>query len=134
MKRIPMIAGIVLAAGIAGAASAETYTCKIQQSGTSGWIPTDVIVSYDPSTGAVVVNDNIIQHYVGSPIPGRLKNKNANRILFAWTVSGIKTESGQYAAGLDYSLNIQTNGQASMSGKPQRYSNKWYGKGTCSKK
>lgn len=134
MKRMTMIASIVLAFGIAGAASAETYRCKIEPKGSSGWIPTDIIVSYDPSAGTVMVNDNIIQHFVGSPIPGRLKNKNANRILFAWTVSGIKTESGQYAAGLDYSLNVATSGRASISGKPQRYTNNWYGKGSCSKK
>ena len=133
MKRAAVITGLVLAVGVAGAAAAETYTCKITPAGKSHAVPTDVVIQHDASSGSVMVNDNYVQHNVGSPVAGILKSKNANRVQFTWTVRGVKHDSGQYAAGLTYSLNIQLpSGTASITGKPQGYANSWRGSGTCS--
>ena len=132
IKPISCLAAAALVSGLAGAAMADTYTCKITPAGTSHAIPTDVIVKHDTGTGTVTVIDGIIQHYVGGPIAGVLKSKNAKRALFTWTVSGVKNSTGQYAAGLTYSLNIQlASGTAQMTGKPQGYSNSWRGSGNC---
>lgn len=132
MKKTATLAGLALALFCAGAAAAQTYTCKITPAGRSHSVPTDVIVLYDATDGSVMVNDNYIQHYVGSPIAGILKSKKANRVLFAWTVPGVKSNTGQYSAGLTYSLNIQLpSGAASITGKPQGYANAWRGSGSC---
>jgi len=132
MTRVSILAGLFLGFGFSGAAVADTYKCKITPAGTSHAVPTDVIIQHDPGTGSVMVNDNYVQHYVGSPIAATLKSKNANRVLFTWTVPGVKNSTGQYTPGLTYSLNIQLpSGAASISGKPQGYANAWRGSGSC---
>ncbi len=132
------LAGMALGLGLvgfAGAATAETYTCTMKPAGKSHAIPTQLVVTYDPATATAQAFDGIIKHYVGNPIPATLKSKNAKRVLFTWTVPGVKNNSGQYAAGLVYSLNIQLpSGTANMTGKPQGYSNSWRGTGKCTVK
>lgn len=129
-----MILGLGLAVS-ASAAVADIYTCKMTPAGKTHVIPPEVIVQYDPATGTAQVFDGLIKNYVGNPIAATMKSKTANRILFAWTVPGVKNTSGQYAAGLTYSLNIQLpSGAATMSGKPQGYTNTWRGSGSCTVK
>lgn len=135
MKTKIFLVALTLAAGIGGAAAAETYTCKMKPAGKSHSIPTDVIIGHDVASASIVVNDNFIQHYVGNPIAGVLKSKTSNRILVTYTVPGVKNDSGQYTAGLIYSINIQLpSGTATMTGKPQGYANSWRGSGTCTVK
>lgn len=132
MNKTAPLAGLALALFCAAAAAAQTYTCKITPAGRSHSVPTDVIIQYDSASGSMMVNDNYIQHYVGEPIAGILKSKNSNRVLFAWTVPGVKDNTGQYSPGITYSMNIQLpSGAASITGKPQGYANAWRGSGSC---
>lgn len=129
--RFIALAAAFTAAALATPLSAETWTCKLTPAGTSHAIPNDVILKHG-ADGSVVVIDNVIQHYVGQPIAGMLKSKNANRVLFGYTVPGIKNSTGQYTPGIVYTINIQLpSGKASMTGKPQGYSNSWRGSGAC---
>ncbi|MEJ2000906.1 MAG: hypothetical protein P8X77_05860 [Maritimibacter sp.] len=124
--------GLIAAIMVSSPALAESYHCKFTEQGRSNYIPQELIADYDASTGAVTVNDTMIQYYVGKPIQGVMKSHNSTRALMTWTLPKVKNSSGQYTAGFTFNLNIlRASGEASITAKPQGYSNSFRGQGSC---
>ena len=132
MRAISGLTALACALLVATAATATTYDCQFTAGAANSGIPDRVVIQHDTATGAVTVQDPFINHYVGSPLAGTLKSLNSTRALFTWTLSGIKAESGQYAAGITYTVNIiRATGQAQITGKPQGNYEAWRGSGSC---
>jgi hypothetical protein len=105
--------GLALMLALASAAPAEaetTYHCTFSLNSSTTAIAPEVILVYDEASGEAAVIDGIIQNYVGAPLPARLRSSNAVRLLFGWTLPGVKTDSGQWVPRVEYSLNIQRQG------------------------
>lgn len=114
---------------------AKSYHCKFVEQGHSNYIPQELIATHDGNGKDVTVNDTLIQHFVGSPVTGVMKSINGTRALMTWTLPKVKNPSGQYTPGFTFNLNIiLANGEASITAKPQGYTNSFRGSGTCTLK
>ncbi len=133
MKRTAILAGLALALGVAGAATAKTYACKFAGRDVGKTISENVVIRHDESSGQVTVQDGFTNHYVGSPVPATLKSLNATRALFSWSLPSLKDENGNWIPGITFSLNIiRATGKASITSNPQGNYRSGRADGACS--
>jgi hypothetical protein len=115
----PILPAIALAVTLAAPASAETWDCTFKPSRGNG-TPERAIIQRDANTGRVMVNDNLIKNYVGSPLEGRLRSKTSSRVWVTWELPSLKDNRGHWIPGIVFSVNITlANGAATISGTPQ---------------
>jgi len=135
LKRIGMLTGLVLAVGVAGAATAKTYSCKFTGNDVGKVISEHVVIRHNDSNGQVTVQDGFTNHYVGAPLPGTLKSMNATRALFAWHLPSLKDENGNWIPGIAFSVNIiRATGKASISSNPSGNYKSGRASGACTTK
>lgn len=131
-----MIRSIALAAALCSATPAlarpVTYTCQLEVARSQSWVPDQVVIRYDAATGSVVVNDPVIQHFVGAPVLGRVKADTDRRITFGWDLVMVKNQEGQVISALLYRATITKPGLAlRVTAIPAGYANTFAAAGRC---
>lgn len=86
MRGFGWVAGLIFAALPLGAA-AVTMDCAVRP-GTSnnGWITDRYLISIDDTTGAVSVQDGVINYYEKKPVEGVLIKRTDKQIVVSWRV------------------------------------------------
>jgi hypothetical protein len=117
---------------LAGSASATTYVCSVKPDSKGAWIPQTLAISHTPSTGEVIVNDDMIMQFRGKPLAGKVAVDNKRRITFTWTIDGIEAGGGQSVRRFDFRATIQKGShKISMTSQPSGFANVFGGRGAC---
>lgn len=136
MKSLSIL-GLACAAFLTAApAMATIYHCKLTESGRSNFIPREVLIDYNQSSGQVRVIDRLIEHYFGAPINGKVAVKNSHRITFSWTLQSVKGTGANGASAtlsrISYRLTVQNGSHAAtISAVIASADNKPSGSGRC---
>ena len=112
------------------AAAAVTYECKMTKTDPSNWVPEEVLIQYDPDTGAVQVADPISHHFHGGPRQGEVDTDNAKRTTFKWDVK-TTNKVGQFTTMKYRATIMKNNNTVSVTGKPLGYLDNMRSSGTC---
>ncbi len=125
-----MLAACLFAAPMAKAA--QTYVCRIQEHGNSGWIPEILFLGVEDDNSSVVVSDPLILYFNDrAPVRGRVAMDNPRRKTFVWTIPA-RTRSGQYARHLQYTATyVKAAGRMLVSATPPGFGSHYSGEGTC---
>jgi hypothetical protein len=134
MWRIVWVAG-ALAAVLSGGAEARRFDCRFNSGAarTGGWISEVVVLDHRPGAATALVNDAVINAFVGVPIEAKVAADTRARSTFAWEVQ-TETSSGAGAqrAVMLYRLNYYKDGRpATISAQPRGYDNSFTSDGTC---
>ena len=128
---------LLLAACLTGfvmpvAAISDTYFCKVKQDSKGNWVPQSLAISYDEKTGKVVVNDEYIMHFHGTPIAGKVVTDNAKRITFSWILPDVKNSAGQRALRFQYRATyLKASHKVVVTSRPSGYEDTFRGAGVC---
>jgi hypothetical protein len=101
-----------LCAATPALAKPVTYACQLEVPRSQSWVPDQVVIRYDAETGSVVVNDPVIQHFIGAPVAGRVKADMSRRVAFAWDLVMVKNQEGQVISTLLYRATLTKPGLA----------------------
>ncbi len=128
--------GLVLAAALAAsAAEAQQYVCQFTsgKARTGGWISDVVVLDHKAGAETAVVNDAIINHFIGVPVEARVIADTRARTTFAWAVlTKNRNAFGAQRGVMDYRLTLYKDGRpATISAKPLGYDNSFSGDGQC---
>ena len=122
----------VVFAGMATAVMADTYICKIKPAIKRGWIPESLAINHNEQSGDVVVNDNLIMHYHGKPIAGKVVANNGKRITFSWILPSVRNSQGQTTLRFNFRASyLKRSHKMVISSSPAGYENRFRGAGTC---
>lgn len=130
-RLLPIITVSLAASFSSGAATAKTtqYECTFDGR-DNGWIPRQLVLTDNEATGKILVNDPIINTYVGTPIEAALNKRTKARVTYSWTIR-TKSKSGQYA-DMRYTFSYFSNGlPAKIAARPGGYDNSFTGDGSC---
>ena len=131
MVRLVVLA-LCLAAASPALADTVTYRRRLDVPRSQSWVPDQVVIRYDAETGSVVVNDPLVQHFVGAPVAGRVKADTAHRITFAWDLVMVKNQEGQVISKLLYRATLTKPGLAlRVNAIPAGYANTFAASGRC---
>ncbi|NNE53168.1 MAG: hypothetical protein HKN30_12310 [Sulfitobacter sp.] len=73
MKSISIILMTML---LPAAAIADTYRCETKNFGRGGWVPSEMILSYDEAKGEATAFDPMIKHLHENPILVDMKRRS----------------------------------------------------------
>ena len=117
---------------IGPAAQANTiYECTMNDETTNrGWVPTKVVVSYDPGAQKALVSDELILSVFGEPRLVDIRADTEKRLTLEWELS-LQSRSG-LRVGFSYLLKIQKQTKtAVINAFPKLYSDRFGSTGTC---
>jgi len=125
---------LALTVALAGAGTAradEAYECRIaQDADNGGWLPEIVVVGRKDGAKTAVVNDPIIDHFIGHPVEAKVETDNSARITFVWEVR--TTSRTNQVTRQVYRLTVRKDGLgAQMTSKPLGYEGVYAAEGTC---
>lgn len=130
----PMLALLVTAAPPAAAPRPETYLCRLEVPRSQSWVPDQLVVLHEPGAPTAMVNDPLIRHFAGRPLPAEVVADTPDRVTFRWVLKMVKNRSGQTAAQFVYRATLQKAGLAlRISAKPLGYDNFFEAGGTCTR-
>lgn len=133
--RLSLCLAIAFATATPALAEPVIYTCQLDVPASQTWVPEQVVIRFDRASKSVVVNDPLIQHFVGEPVAGRVKTDNASRITFAWDLDMVKNQNGQIAPKFLYRATVsKADNSIRISAIPAGYTNTFEAGGTCSLK
>lgn len=133
--RLSLCLAIAFASATPALAEPVIYTCQLDVPASQTWVPEQVVIRFDRGSKSVVVNDPLIQHFVGEPVAGRVKTDNASRITFAWDLDMVKNQNGQIAPKFLYRATVsKADNSIRISAIPAGYTNTFEAGGTCSLK
>ncbi|MTH34906.1 hypothetical protein GL279_09875 [Paracoccus limosus] len=140
MRRL-FLALALIAAGPAGAQEfgaappPKVMMCRLQDDSGTGWVPDFLMLTRQtagPHSGRIEVFDPILQRLVRRPVPASVTADDAAARSYGWALSGVRNQSGQYAARLDYRLTVRkVDGHAWLTVSAQGYENTMQGQGNC---
>ena len=85
-----------------------------------------------PHSGRIEAFDPILQRLVRHPVPAAVTADDSAARSYGWALSGVRNQSGQFAARLDYRLTVRkADGQAWLTARAQGYENTMQGQGRC---
>lgn len=135
---------LLLALSAAGPAGAQEFganpapkvmMCRLQDESGNGWVPEFLMLTRQisgPHSGRIEVFDPILQRLVRHPVPAAVTADDSAARSYGWALSGVRNQSGQYAARLDYRLTVRkADGQAWLTARAQGYENTMQGHGRC---
>jgi hypothetical protein len=86
--KVTKIAVLLLSSLVASVAQAETLECTMRPNSAAGGIVTEkYFFDYDASTGKAIGVDGWIQHYHDAPIPVRVSEDTAKKLVFSWNLT-----------------------------------------------
>lgn len=140
MRRL-LIPLALIATGPAGAQefgpgpAPKVMMCRLQDQSGNGWVPDFLMLTRQtsgPHRGRIEVFDPILQRLVRHPIPAAVTADDSATRSYGWALAGVRNQSGQYAAQLDYRLTVRkADGQAWLTARAQGYENTMQGQGRC---
>ena len=104
MKLLAFVAAVATI-GFAVQAQATVLNCTMAMTaGGGGWITNLYVFEYDEKAGKARVIDGVIDRFVGEPIPAKMSESTAKKLVFSWNVqmtngSGQQTKM-QYRAAI----------------------------------
>jgi hypothetical protein len=127
---------VVLAAALAaGAAEAQRYDCRFAsgQARTGGWISQVLVLDHKAGAASALVNDAIINTFVGVPVQAQVVAETRARTTFAWDVqTATRGSAGAQRAVMRYRLTLYKDGRpATITAQPRGYDNAFSGEGRC---
>ena len=117
---------------IGPAAQANTiYECSMNDESTNrGWLPTKVVVSYDPGAEKALVSDELILSVFGEPRLVDIRADTEKRLTLEWYLS-LRATDGT-GVGFRYVFTVSKQSKtASINAFPTGYSNQFGSTGTC---
>ena len=113
-------------------ADAVLYECRVTQKKEGvDWI-SDQVGLVLKSDSSVIVLDAVILHFLGGPIPATRVRNTASKLDVRWTISGARDDGNQAIPNFDYNAVVdKKTGRFSLFAKPENYSNRFRGKGSC---
>lgn len=127
-------AAFALSALAAPAVARDVYECTFPEvRNNMGYLPTLVVMSRNPGEKTVSLVDAIIQSETGGPIDVKIAEENDRKLSVSWTIM-LQSTNNDYVK-MAYRLSMQKSGlSASLSGRPQGYSNTFSAQGKCTRK
>ena len=124
---------VVILAAFAGPGHAKPvlYDCAFPDDSGGGWIASQIVVSHDLATGAVLVTDGVILHYNEQPIAGKVRVLTDGKTEFGWNLKNLQN-SGQNLPTFEFRLRFNpANKKARIEATPVGYNNKFQATGVC---
>lgn len=140
MRRLSLVLALIAA----GPAAAQEFgatpepkvmMCRLQDDSGNGWVPDFLMLTRQTAgahRGRIEVFDPILQQLVRHPVPAAVTADDSAARSYGWALSGVRNQSGQYAARLDYRLTVRkADGHAWLTARAQGYENTMQGQGRC---
>lgn len=116
----------VLAAGV-------LYDCSLEAKRARGRISHKMAFAFE-DTGDVKVVDGVLLHYVGNPVPARVR-KTGDVARLDWNISGAVDDAGQFIPTFAYTAKLNLKKlKLSVSAKSARFPQRVKAAGTCIKR
>ena len=117
---------------MAGAAGAETYSCRITPDSSSDFIPRTLLMNIDDRSGDILVYDDLVKKVTGKPVHGKLSAETGKRITVKWTLHQVYDDYGESSARFFFRATYyKGNGKLVMSSMPGGWDNMFGGRGKC---
>ena len=114
-----------------GASARTIYDCSFEELAINmGWVPTRVIVSYEPGSEEAEVNDGFIQHYVGGPITVKVSKDTDGILSLNWKLTPESNYGDEVQVRYDFTV-YKADNRAKVRATPLGYDNNWSTRGTC---
>lgn len=112
-------------------AGLEVYDCKLNVD-NRGYIAEHIVFALDTASGAIRVDDGVIEYYAHKPADAVVTGNDAKTITFTWGVfmTNSKAQSTKMAYRATY---FRSGGILDVTGRPAGYPNDFSGRGTCTK-
>lgn len=95
-----------------------------------GYLPDTVMLAREPGSDMVTLADPHIQSVKGSPIDVKIAEENDAKLSISWPLM-LQSQTKDYIK-MQYRISIQKRSlSASLSGRPQGFSNNFSAQGTC---
>lgn len=109
----------------------EVYECKFPLVGNNmGYLPDTVILAREDGSDTVSLVDPFIQSMKGGPIELKVAEENAKKLSISWPLM-LQSTTNEYVK-MQYRISIQKSSlSASISGRPQGFSNNFSAQGKC---
>ncbi len=123
-----LVAALLFAGPVA---AGDVFECKFPGVGNNmGYLPLMVIVAHDAGSDTATVVDPIIQAEKGGPIEVKIASDNDAKLSVSWSIM-LQSLANDYIK-MAYRVSIQKGSlAASLSGRPQGFSNNFTAQGTC---
>jgi hypothetical protein len=109
----------------------EIFECSFEQKPDNyGYLSPTLVLAREPDSETATVVDVVIQQEAGGPIEVKIAEENDRKLSMTWEVKVVSPEN-RYLR-LSYRLSIQKSSlSATLSAKPQGYSNSFSARGAC---
>jgi hypothetical protein len=113
------------------AAAQDVLECRFPTIGNNmGYLPDTVVLAYEPGNENVTVADPFIQSVKGGPIDLKIAEESAAKLSISWPLM-LQSRTNTYIK-MQYRISIQKRSlAASLTGRPQGFSNTFTAQGTC---
>jgi hypothetical protein len=112
-------------------AAALTLECRVDAGAAGGGYITDSYVfQYDVATGKALASDGWILHYYDAPIPAKVADDTAKKLVLTWTVQ-MTNSTGQQTKMLYRASYFKQSRQITVRAVPGGYRNSFEGRGKC---
>ena len=110
-------------------AGLEIYDCKLNGD-NHNYVADHIVFALDTATGAMRVDDGIIEFFAHKPADAVVTGNDASVITFTWGVfmTNSKTQSTKMAYRATY---FRSNAILEVTARPAGYRNYFSGRGTC---
>ncbi|MGB4826318.1 MAG: hypothetical protein WBP18_03415 [Paracoccaceae bacterium] len=132
-RRLAFPLALVLPIVAALPAAADTiYECRIDQlSKNNGWLPDVVSVVMEDGAAEAMVNDPMIDFFIGKPLRAKIDTDNAKRITISWNYQTSKPY--RVVKQFNRLTIMKADLSASMTGTLGRYVDHYDARGKCQK-
>ena len=123
-----VVASVFIMIATESVAEDTAYLCDFKAR-ERGWISPQIAIGHNTESDEVFINDNVIHHFVGAPVQGKIVADTDKKKTFTWS---IHTKTGSQQAKMDYraAIFLQKN-KASVTAKPHGYGNNFTARGSC---
>ena len=136
---VPILSVLALgqahAQGFGAGPPPRVMMCELLDQSNTGWVPDFLMMTRQtagPNSGRIEVYDPILQSLVRRPVQAVITADDAQSRSYGWALGGVRNQSGQYAARLDYRLTVRkSDGDARLTVVAAGYENTMLGLGRC---
>ncbi len=115
------------------AAKGVLYDCDLNANRAMGWVSNKMAFVFD-GKGDVQIVDSVVLHYVGNPVPARVR-RTGDVARLNWTLSGAVDRVGQIIPTISYSAKLDLKKlTVEVLAKPARFPQRFTGKGRCTQR
>lgn len=129
--KFPLICAVGFVLAATPSLAREVYECSFPElANNMGYLPTTVLLAREAGSQTIAVVDPIIQSMEGGPIDVPVAEENSSKLSVSWPLM-LQSKMNDYVK-VQYRISIQKSSlSASLSGRPQGYSNSFRAQGRC---